>query len=951
MKSGTLCLLIFLLMNCAQRSEAQFFVNGESPGSIRWMQMSTPDYQVVYPMGIQKEAELLISNLEKTAALTLKPYHLPAKKVPILLNMTSVRSNGFVTWTPRRMELIVTPPQDSYAQDWIGQLSLHEYRHVVQISQLDQGFLSALKYVTGEIAMGGGTAIMPSWYYEGDAVLNETRLSAAGRGRSAGFEMPLRTLLLGEQKLYSYSKVKLGSYKNFVPNQYQYGYQMVSWSNEHYGRDLWPDAIDYSSRKAFLLSPLSVYFIMKHKTGKTKLYVNAMDSLKNLYIKQKESITYSDYLKINQRQSKTYTSYRFPQLLANGEVLALKSGIDQRDYFVTIDSTGRETKILTPGSFSGSKTHLYGNLLLWDEITSDPRWALRSFSEIRIFDLSKNKLVNLTRKTRYFCPVFSPDGKTIAVSETDLQNTHFLTLISARNGKAVRQIPSPDNREITFPEWTSDNTVMAITISARGKQIEQADLSTGKWTVLLPYTRFDISQPVHYRNYILFRSAYSTIENIYAVDINQRKLYQVTFSKFGAYDPSISPDSSELFFSNYTDRGYDVTRLSLDPSLWTPIAITDEPYGIWPDAKRSYPVNLLSDSVGDLSRQPVPYQKLSHLFHVHSWLPFYVPVGGLPGTDNTLPIELGFMLFSQNLLSTFISSIGYHYTNGNHYITPKITWRGWYPVFELSGQMGGPTQSFPYPEGIKPGGKLDTYYDYHLKTYVPFYFDRGKYITYLQPQLEYEHNSTHFFINGNEHNGLHYMHAFLYATRYLRMSQQDLYPRLGGYLSASYTNTLGDEGQLGSMFSLQGGIYLPGIGTHQHLLLKGGWQKQIPGLYYLFMNRINFPRGYASTISAEMQTFSADYALPLAYPDWAVEPVIYLKRIRADFFYDWSNGRDILEGPDKWYTGTYQSTGIELVTDFHAGRIIFPFSAGLRMGYLFNTDRVFTEFLFRIQMQ
>ena len=54
--------------------------------------------------------------------------------------MTSVRSNGFVTWTPKRMELIVTPPQDSYAQDWIGQLSLHEYRHVVQISQLDQGF-------------------------------------------------------------------------------------------------------------------------------------------------------------------------------------------------------------------------------------------------------------------------------------------------------------------------------------------------------------------------------------------------------------------------------------------------------------------------------------------------------------------------------------------------------------------------------------------------------------------------------------------------------------------------------------------------------------------------------------------------------------------------------------------------------------------------------------------
>jgi hypothetical protein len=193
------------------------------------------------------------------------------------------------------------------------------------------------------------------------------------------------------------------------------------------------------------------------------------------------------------------------------------------------------------------------------------------------------------------------------------------------------------------------------------------------------------------------------------------------------------------------------------------------------------------------------------------------------------------------------------------------------------------------------------------------------------------------------------VHAFLYATRYLRMSQRDLFPRLGGYVSSSFTGTPGDEGQLGSMFSLQGGIYLPGIGAHHHLLLKGGWQKQNPGQYYLFINRIDFPRGYASTISAEIKTFSADYALPLAYPDWSSEPFIYLKRIRADVFYDWSNGKDILEGMDKVYTGTYQSAGVELLVDFHAARIIFPLSAGVRTGYLFNRDRMFAEFLFRIQ--
>ena len=203
-------------------------------------------------------------------------------------------------------------------------------------------------------------------------------------------------------------------------------------------------------RKLFLLSPLSVFFIMKHKTGKKHIYRNTMDSIKKLYNKQEVSIIYKDYPKINQRKTQTYTSYRLPVRLDNGKVLAVKSGINQRDYFVVIDSTGNESKILTTGTISGLKTDVHHNMVLWDEIASDPRWALRNYSEIRIFDLSKNKLQNLTKKSRYFSPDFSPDGSTIAVSETDLQNTHYLTLLSAKNGKAIRQFPSPDNREVTF---------------------------------------------------------------------------------------------------------------------------------------------------------------------------------------------------------------------------------------------------------------------------------------------------------------------------------------------------------------------------------------------------------------------------------------------------------------------------------------------------------------------
>jgi hypothetical protein len=233
---------------------------------------------------------------------------------------------------------------------------------------------------------------------------------------------------------------------------------------------------------------------------------------------------------------------------------------------------------------------------------------------------------------------------------------------------------------------------------------------------------------------------------------------------------------------------------------------------------------------------------------------------------------------------------------------------------------------------------------------VPLIFNRGKTITYISPQLEYEHSATHYFADGHFWKGLDYLQFRLYMTRYLKLSYRDLYPRLGEYIQTTYTATPGDLGQLGSLLSIAAGLYLPGITYHHHLLLKAAYQKQylVSALFYLPVNRIDFPRGYPSAVSAEFQTLSADYAFPVAYPDFSVGPVIYLKRLRMDLFYDMSYGKDILENTGIRYTGSYSSTGTEIMADFHLARIIFPVSAGVRIGYLLSKDALFSEFLLSI---
>jgi hypothetical protein len=81
-------------------------------------------------------------------------------------------------------------------------------------------------------------AAIPDWFYEGDAVYQETILSPQGRGR-----LPLFTnaypALWQAGKEYSWMKMRNGSLKDYVPNHYYLGYLIVNYGREKYGADFW----------------------------------------------------------------------------------------------------------------------------------------------------------------------------------------------------------------------------------------------------------------------------------------------------------------------------------------------------------------------------------------------------------------------------------------------------------------------------------------------------------------------------------------------------------------------------------------------------------------------------------------------------------------------------------------------------------------------------------------
>jgi hypothetical protein len=76
---------------------------------------------------------------------------------------------------------------------------------------------------------------------------------------------------------------------------------------------------------------------------------------------------------------------------------------------------------------------------------------------------------------------------------------------------------------------------------------------------------------------------------------------------------------------------------------------------------------------------------------------------------------------------------------------------------------------------------------------------------------------------------------------------------------------------------------------------------------------------------------SANYHLPLAYPDWGFGGIVYFLRIRANLFYDFTK----VYSTTKTQTADLKSTGTELFFDTKLWNQL-PVSFGLRYTYLLD---------------
>ena len=909
----------------------------QSPPGLDWRRIRTERFNVIFPARITAEAQRVANTLEHIYGPVSKTLKGPEKPVDVVLMNQVAEANGFVAMAPRRTVWFSTPPQGTgLSGEWYQLLAVHEMRHVVQNDRLRRGFIRLAWLLSGEFGQSAMSHLLvPSWFWEGDAVGIETALSTTGRGRMPRFDLDIRALLLDGRR-YSYYKALHRSYRDWYPSHYPLGYFLTTYVRRHHGAGTWDRVLGRTAWWGF--HPFSFSRALRKHTGASAAgtYERAMDELTGLWQAQQEGLATTPLRVLpGQSRSDIWTNYSYPHPLPDGSVLASKVGLADPPTLVRLHPDGRQERLRQYSSLGGFRAG--GGIAAWNRRTPDPRWGFRSYSDIMILEIDSGRARQLTRKARLFAPAPSPDGARIAAVEFGPDRRCHLVLLETATGAEEARFPAPDGVFWRRPAWSEDGRHIAVVRQDEaGNALERIDAADGRGEIVLPHTHDVIGWPVFRGPYLLFDSPRSGIDNIHAVHLASGARYRVTSRPLAATRAAVAGDS--LLFQEYTVDGYRIAAMALDPAAWTPAEQIE-------DRKVRYFEPLIDQEHGGPLSMDIPprswpvsdYRPLANLLKVHSW------------SFSTLPPLHSLTLISRDLLDLSSMSGGVEYNSNESAFSALggLRLAAWYPVLSVGGRWGERASEYEI-DGEETSDKW-TEKSLLLGAQLPLDFSRGPWRSFVQmgagvewtdisgQAIELSLPDAEGLWDGNGNGRFAPLTYRLTLGRLRQPASRDLAPLWGQRLQLALRHTPLAGDYDGTLLSGRLVFRFPGLAAHHSLRLDGGYEWQDPSaddaLPYRFASELPFVRGYGYRFHRRFLQGGANYALPLLYPDWNLGALVYLKRLKVNLFYDYGRGED-----DSLPARVYQSAGGELTADFHPFSLPIPLDMGVRCAYRFEEE-------------
>ena len=908
--------LLMLLMPASLMAQ-QF---GGNPPSIHWKQINTDTARIIFPVGIDSAAQRVSSVVHFLAAKDRLLGNKHNKINIVLQNQTTV-ANAYVGLGPYRSEFYLTPSFNNFdlgSIPWMDGLASHEFRHIQQFSNFRTGLSKVMYYLFGEEGLAVAiNAAVPDWFYEGDAVYNETVHSQQGRGRIPFFTNQYKSLWL-DRKNYSWMKLRNGSLKDYVPNHYPLGYLLVNYGYEKYGSDFWRKVTTDAAAFKGLVYPFQ-RAIKEHAGVDYKTF-------------RKEAI---DHYKTKQGQGETgveqklttptvsyVTNYFFPYQMDDGALLYLKSSYRKRPAFVVKNNSGEQVIRIKDISLDEHFSYRNGRIV-YSAYKPDIRWGWKNYGELRVLDVKTGSQRKISLKSKYFTPDINDDGTRIAAvhyGEDGKSQLHVLD----DSGNILQRIESSEINLFTDPKFINENSLVACARLRTGQMVLVRCEMNGAVTRITPPTYHVIGFPNVQGDKVYFTASLNGNDDIFMVQLSDNKIFRVSNSSTGNYFASTS--ANKIVYSNFTADGYQLKAIDLNT-----VQANEISESTFESTSNNYPVAMENEFRSQLITEiptriyPVAkYSKATGLFNFHSWRPYYED-----------PV-FTYSLYGENVLNTLQTELYYSYNQDDRTSAAGLTatYGALFPYLSA-----GTEYTFKRTDTLNGIQREWNQLDTRIGMSFPLNFSGGRFFRNLNFGSSYVfriENNTGPTKNLFAENNFAYLSHFVAYSQQVQMARQHIFPRLGFNVSLRYRDAISKYNS--HQFFTTANLYLPGIMPTHSIVLNGSLQERDTSRALfsdLFADARGFSSYYYTNVGSKMWRLSANYHLPLLIPDWGFGNILYIQRIRANLFYDFQRIFTNHKNP----RADLRSTGFELYFDTNWWNQ-YPLTFGFRISHLLDTDLI-----------
>ncbi len=902
---------------------AQFFSNGPTPATERLRALDGEALRVIYPNYFDRNARATLHYLESMRPTVGYGLREP-QSVRVILNGTNLLSNGMAMWAPLRVEMIGPPAINTYSTPWLKQLSVHEYRHIAQYSHLNRNAVGVVGKILGQQGSLIATGLMPFWFIEGDATDAETQATINGRGVQPSFSMHYRAL---GRSIFQKRRADVwfsGSYRDYIPDHYELGYQLVSYANTLAGRYVWGDVLDLSSRRPYLIS--SHQKGMKQTLGMntTQLFEATFRNLNDFWEADTLRLARSEAWEARQMSyltppnTRNWQHIEHPQWIDEEHIVAHRTTLATAPEFFTIETrTGKIKRLARIGHLSTRPRLGEDGTLWWSEYRQSTFHSLRMGSVIRYRNLHSGatRTLRLSRTALYPTPL--PNGEVAFIEYQPDGSYHLISTLG-------EEFPI-EGLSIHGLAWEAQSgRYYMISLGDRGMGIISLDPQTGIIAEVKAPAHITLRDLSATDGKLYFGSILSGIDNIHSLTLATLTEERITDALYGAFDGTPSPSGKSLAHTLYSAGGYSLAigpTASVEEEIGPADSlrnVVNPPRFDWGIPKIDT-VDFTAETL-HISEDQIPsrrYSRAGHLFDFHSYAPlFYNPESLMDGRIDEL--GLGVTLLSQNITGDATTRIGYGYTAfSGHKAEVSFKYLGFAPKFELnaSWRQRMPKQTnivrlftdeqgnaIPFAQLYDNGAirfvaaqlqelptSLKNQITLYGRTWLPIYLGGGAIDRFVIPTFEIQHANNPYWNPDTRSytSGRTLLYASLQYSSSAKMAHRDFLPRWGLNLRATYGMGLGDTET--SAVSLYGRLYAPGLANNHSLTLRANYQDVLGRGYYTWYMADLFPRGMAGSIlPVDYSALSLDYELPLFCPDGGIRGLILLKRVRAAIGYDYA---------------------------------------------------------------